>query len=177
MFRRSEHRFFVASGLLKTGAGRVPAAPVLWKRPCRGRVRGWDVYHSFGYALWSVEQEFILQSFFYVNIEKIEGNKLKSAAMATGLFAAAHLPNPLLVAATLAIGFCFTQIFRRYRNIYTLGIAHGLLGLALACSLPNDVHRHMRVDSDTCSTARIHTLRPRRFWGASRDDWELAWKC
>jgi membrane protease YdiL (CAAX protease family) len=80
-----------------------------------------------------------------VNIEKIEGNKLKSAAMATGLFAAAHLPNPLLVAATLAIGFCFTQIFRRYRDIYTLGIAHGLLGLALACSLPNDVHRHMRV--------------------------------
>ena len=103
------------------------------------------LYHSFGYALWAIEQEFILQSFFYLNVEQIAGNRLRSAVIATVLFAAAHLPNPLLVAATLAIGICFTQLFRRYRNIYALGIAHGLLGLALAVSVPDHVHHHMRV--------------------------------
>jgi membrane protease YdiL (CAAX protease family) len=61
------------------------------------------------------------------------------------LFASAHIPNPVLVVATLAVGICFTQLFRRYRNIWGLGIAHGLLGLALTLSVPNDVHHHMRV--------------------------------
>jgi hypothetical protein len=103
------------------------------------------IYHSVGYALWVIAQEFILQSFFYVNVEQLAGNRLRSAVIATALFTAAHLPNLLLVAATLAVGICFTQLFRRYRNIYSLGIAHGLLGLALAVSVSDDVHHHMRV--------------------------------
>jgi membrane protease YdiL (CAAX protease family) len=103
------------------------------------------LYHSAGYLLWAVEQEFILQSFFYLNLEELIGNRVRSALIATLLFALAHIPNPVLVVATLALGLCFTQMFRRYRNIYALGIAHGLLGLALALSVPNDVHHHMRV--------------------------------
>jgi membrane protease YdiL (CAAX protease family) len=103
------------------------------------------LYHSVGYALWAIEQEFILQSFFYVNVEQLAGNRFHSAVIATALFAAAHFPNPVLVSATLVVGICFTQLFRRYRNIYALGIAHGLLGLALAVSVSADVHHHMRV--------------------------------
>lgn len=103
------------------------------------------LYHSAGYVIWAAEQEFILQSFFYVNLEELMGDRLRSAVAATLLFASAHIPNPVLVAATLAVGICFTQLFRRYRNIWALGIAHGLLGLALALSVPNDVHHHMRV--------------------------------
>jgi hypothetical protein len=103
------------------------------------------LYHSAGYALWAIEQEFILQSFFYVNVEQLAGNRLHSAVIATALFAAAHIPNPLLVLATLVVGICFTQLFRRYRNIYALGIAHGLLGMALAVSVSDNVHHHMRV--------------------------------
>lgn len=103
------------------------------------------LYHSAGYLVWAVEQEFILQSFFYLNLEDLLGNRLSAAVAATALFASAHIPNPVLVAATLALGICFTQLFRRYRNIWALGIAHGLLGLALALSVPNDVHHHMRV--------------------------------
>jgi membrane protease YdiL (CAAX protease family) len=103
------------------------------------------LYHSAGYLIWALEQEFILQSFFYLNLEELAGNRLRSAMIATVLFASAHIPNPVLVAATLAAGICFTQLFRRYRNIYALGIAHGLLGLTLALSVPNDVHHHMRV--------------------------------
>lgn len=103
------------------------------------------LYHSLGYLIWSLEQEFILQSFFYVNIETIAGNRLRSALIAALLFAAAHIPNPLLLVATFLIGLCFTQLFRRYRNIYAFAIAHGLLGLALAISVPDNVHHHMRV--------------------------------
>jgi membrane protease YdiL (CAAX protease family) len=103
------------------------------------------LYHSAGYALWAIEQEFILQSFFYVNVEQLAGNQFRSAVIAAALFAVAHIPNPILVLATLVAGICFTQLFRRYRNIYALGIAHGLLGLALAVSVSENVHHHMRV--------------------------------
>ena len=103
------------------------------------------LYHSVGYFVWALEQEFILQSFFYLNLEELTGNRLRSAVIATVLFASAHIPNPVLVAATMVISLCFTQLFRRYRNIYALGVAHGLLGLTLALTVPNDVHHHMRV--------------------------------
>jgi hypothetical protein len=103
------------------------------------------LYHSAGYLVWALEQEFILQSFFFLNLEELGGNRLRTAVIATVLFASAHVPNPVLVAATLVVGFCFTQLFRSYRNIYALGIAHGLLGLTLALTVPNDIHHHMRV--------------------------------
>ncbi len=102
-------------------------------------------YHSGMYVVWAVEQEFILLSFFYVNFEQVLGNPRRASVAAATLFCLAHIPNPVLLVATLALGLCFTQLFRRYRNIYALGIAHGILGLALAVSVPDAMHRHMRV--------------------------------
>jgi len=36
-------------------------------------------------------------------------------------------------------------LFRRYRNLYALGLAQGLLGLCFAVCVPDALNHHMRV--------------------------------
>jgi membrane protease YdiL (CAAX protease family) len=61
------------------------------------------------------------------------------------LFAIAHIPNPVLTVATFIWGFCCCLLFLRYRNVYTIGIAHGILGICFAITVPDRFHHHMRV--------------------------------
>jgi hypothetical protein len=42
-------------------------------------------------------------------------------------------------------GLVFCELFRRYRNIYLLGIVHAALGLTVAARLPDNLLHHMRV--------------------------------
>jgi membrane protease YdiL (CAAX protease family) len=71
----------------------------------------------------------------------------ESAAVgaAAVLFAAEHLPNLPLAAATLVWGAVSCAFFRRYRNLYALGLAQGLLGLGFAICVPDALHHHRRV--------------------------------
>ena len=101
--------------------------------------------HSFGYAIWALMQEFILNSFFYLGFERLLGNNRKAVAATCVLFASAHLPNPFLTPATLLGGWFFVEMFRRYRNLYPIAVAHAMLGLAIAMSVPDSVLHHMRV--------------------------------
>ncbi len=97
------------------------------------------------YALWALAQQFIAQCFFFVRLEELLGSARKAVLGTALLFAAAHIPNPVLVPLTLAGGLAFSELFRRYRNLYPLAVAHALLGLALAVSLPSTLQRNMRV--------------------------------
>ena len=99
--------------------------------------------HIAGYFFWALVQQFILESFFYVNLEDLLGKRAFWATVA--LFTAAHIPNPVLLPATLLGSMFFVAMFRRYRNLYPIAIAHGMLGMALAVSVPDVWIRHMRV--------------------------------
>jgi len=101
--------------------------------------------HALGYALWAMIQEFILNSYFFVSLEELLPRSRDAAIAAVMLFTLAHVPNPVLLAGTLLLSAFFVALFRRYRNIYPLGIAHAILGLTLAIALPDSVLRHMRV--------------------------------
>jgi membrane protease YdiL (CAAX protease family) len=65
--------------------------------------------------------------------------------VAAVLFAAAHLPNLPLTAVTLLWGAVSCGLFLRYRNLYALGLAQGLLGLCFAVCVPDALHHHLRV--------------------------------
>jgi membrane protease YdiL (CAAX protease family) len=97
-----------------------------------------------GYFIWALLQEFMLQSFFFTRCEELYGD---SAAvwMAATLFAAAHLPSPVLTTATLIGALFFCELFRRYRSIYFIGVIHALLGLTIAVVIPDSILHHMRV--------------------------------
>ncbi len=99
---------------------------------------------AWQYALWALVQQFILQSFFYVRLESLLGSRRALLATAV-LFAVAHIPNPVLTGLTLVGGLFFCEMFRRYRNIFPLSLAHAIVGLAIAASFSIQFLHHMRV--------------------------------
>ena len=108
-----------------------PVQPVPWKR-------------AWQYAVWSLQQEFILQSFFYVRLESLLGSR-RAVWGAALLFCAPHLPSPVLTLLSFIGGLLFCEMFRRYRNIFPLGLVHATLGLTIAASFPDSLLHHMRV--------------------------------
>ena len=100
--------------------------------------------HSSGYFIWAVFQQFILQSYFFLRLEKLVSTRFAVFASA-GLFCLVHIPNPVLVVVCLVAGWVACEIFRRNRNIYAIGVAHAILGLTIAITVPDHIHRHMRV--------------------------------
>ena len=101
--------------------------------------------HGWGYIVWSIMQQFLLQSYFLSRMLRLLPGKAAAIMAATGIFALAHLPNPILTPITFVWGAVACILFLRYRNIYTLGLAHGIMGLCIAVTVPNSLHHHMRV--------------------------------
>jgi len=101
--------------------------------------------HVWGYALWALMQQFILQIYVLTRLLRLGVRRMPAVALSTLLFAIAHIPNPLLVVLTVFWGAISCVLFLRYRNLYTLALAHGILGMTLAVTIPNPIARHMRV--------------------------------
>ncbi|HXW93581.1 MAG TPA: CPBP family intramembrane glutamic endopeptidase [Terriglobales bacterium] len=109
-----------------------------------GRAQPIPLHRAWQYAIWALLQQFILQSFMYLRLESVVGSR-RAVLVAALLFSVAHLPNPWLVALSLAGAFFFCEMFRRYRNIFPLGLVHAALGLTIAGSFPDHWLHHMRV--------------------------------
>jgi membrane protease YdiL (CAAX protease family) len=103
-----------------------------------------DFRHVIGYVLWTLYQQFLLQDYFMPRLSRALSSNAALAAT-TALFAAAHLPNLWLTAATVIWGAVSCALFRRYRSLYILGIAQGMLGLCFAVCIPDAIHHHLRV--------------------------------
>lgn len=103
-----------------------------------------DFAHVWGYVLWTLYQQFLLQDYFMPRLTRLLDSD-RAIMVAAILFAVAHLPNLSLVVATVAWGAVSCYLFRRYRNLWVLGLAQGLLGLCFSVVVPNAVHHHMRV--------------------------------
>jgi hypothetical protein len=119
-----------------------------------------DFKHVAGYLLWTTYQQFLLQDYFMpralrllsihlasgeaVSI-KVVSSETAAVALTAVLFSLAHLPNLVLTAATLVWGAVSCMLFRRYRNLYALGVAQCLLGLCFAVCVPDSLNHHLRV--------------------------------
>ena len=97
------------------------------------------------YALWSGVQQFLLQGVFLLRFLRLIPRPAVAALTAAALFATAHLPNPVLMPITFIAGFAACLLFLRYRNIYPLMIAHAILGITVAMTIPGPVDHNMRV--------------------------------
>ena len=98
-----------------------------------------------GYVIWSVVQEFLVQVFVLTRLMRLLERRSLAIALTALLFAIAHVPNPILILLTLIWGLIASPLFLRYRNLYTLGLAHAILGLCVAVTVPDAMHHHMRV--------------------------------
>jgi membrane protease YdiL (CAAX protease family) len=101
--------------------------------------------HAGGYLLWAVIQQMIQQTFFLPRFEQLTHRGLLATFIAAALFAVAHIPNPVLVPVTFVGGWILSELYRRYRTVLALGVAHGTIGIAIACSFPDHLQHHMRV--------------------------------
>ena len=103
-----------------------------------------DFAHVWGYVLWTLYQQFLLQDFFMPRLARLVTSNHAIMAAAV-LFAVAHLPNLSLVVATLVWGAVSCYLFQRYHNLWALGLAQGLLGLVFSVCVPDAMHHHMHV--------------------------------
>jgi membrane protease YdiL (CAAX protease family) len=97
------------------------------------------------YALWALIQEVVLQCFFLARLLHLIGNATGAAVTTAVLFALAHLPSPILMAITLVCGLAACLFFLRFRTLYPLAIAHAILGLSIAITVPRAVDHNMSV--------------------------------
>jgi Type II CAAX prenyl endopeptidase Rce1-like len=127
--------------------------------------------HVWGYLIWAVMQQFLLQIYFLLRLMRLLPGKVAPIAAAAGLFSLAHLPNPVLTPVTLVWGIVACVLFLRYRNIYALGLAHGILGLCIAVIVPDSIQHHMRVG---IGYYRYHSHRSHTPQIVSTEAWVMA---
>lgn len=130
----------------QVGILRVPATPQLILQ------RFWL------YALWSFLQEFVLLNFFLLRLLRMMPTRWMAVCAAACCFAAAHLPNPVLAPLTLVWGLVACATFLTYRNFYMPALAHAILGICIAVTIPGRVDHNMRVGLGYI-TYRAHTHR------------------
>jgi membrane protease YdiL (CAAX protease family) len=141
-----QHSWWIAATVLAAGGFAVAIAADVGTLQLPSRIEQLPV-RIFGYVVWSFVQQYILQDYFLQRLRRLTAHT-SIAVVTTGLlFALAHLPNPLLTIAALVWGVTSCALFMRYRDIYSLGVAHAVLGLCIAFTVPDAMHHGMRVGS------------------------------
>jgi hypothetical protein len=116
------------------------------------------VKNFWGYAIWSFAQQLLLQGFFLTRLIRLLPSPRWAAFAAAGIFAVAHLPNPILTGLTIVWGTIACFLFLRYRNLFPLAMAHAILGICVAVTLPGPVIRNMRVGLGYLTYPRHHRM-------------------
>jgi len=111
----------------------MPGSPILF------------IQHYGGYAVWAFVQQIVLQCFFLSRLLRLTPHATYAVIVAAVLFAIAHLPSPILAAVTLIWGLGACLFFLRYRTLYPLAVAHAILGISIAITVPAQIIHNMRV--------------------------------
>lgn len=89
------------------------------------------------YLVWGLFQQYVLNGYFM--------NRLHSPLLAAALFSAAHAPNWFLMLVTLGGGYFCARAYLRFRNLYFLGLAHGVIGFLIYLVVPDTISHHLYV--------------------------------
>ncbi|HLJ76380.1 MAG TPA: CPBP family glutamic-type intramembrane protease [Acidobacteriaceae bacterium] len=101
--------------------------------------------HVLTYGIWALIQQFILQVYVLLRLLRLGLSRPRAIGVAALMFAVAHIPNPVLTPAVIVWGTVSCLLYLRYRNLYAIALAHGMLGMCLAITVPNGINHHMRV--------------------------------
>ena len=80
------------------------------------------------YPLYGIAQQFALQALITRNLRDCVPRLPLRVLTASILFSLAHFPTWWLMALTFIAGLAFTWIFEKHRNLWAIGIIHGILG-------------------------------------------------
>jgi hypothetical protein len=96
------------------------------------------------YLPWGLFQQYILNGYFFNRFDSVLSRRA-SPVLSAALFSGAHLPNWFLMLVTLLTGYLCARIYRRYNNLYFLGLAHGTIGFLLFLVVPDSISHHLIV--------------------------------
>jgi membrane protease YdiL (CAAX protease family) len=93
---------------------------------------------------WALGQQFVLQTVFLREAQQ----RMPTAAailLAALAFAALHLPNPFLVAATFVGALAWCSVYARHPNVVPLALSHAVTTLAILYAFDNEMIGGLRV--------------------------------
>jgi CAAX prenyl protease-like protein len=110
-------------------------------------VSPWNMPLSLAfYCAWGLFQQYVLNGYFVNRLREIYPEAAtRVPALAACLFAASHFPNWFLMPITLAGGYFCARVYLKHRNLYVLGLAHGVVGFLLYLAVPDSISRHLYV--------------------------------
>jgi membrane protease YdiL (CAAX protease family) len=106
----------------------------------------WEKLTSLGrYFAWCLFQQFGLESFFTNRLAEVFKKPKRAEWASAAIFAAFHIPNPVLMPITLLGGVCLASVFLKTRNLVPVAIAQAVVGSLLGMTLPPVWHHGLRV--------------------------------
>ena len=103
------------------------------------------LYRGARYFIWCVVQQMLLQNMIYRRLRAGFGARWGTWLLAGALFALAHVPNPVLVPATLVWGAASARLFERWRSVIAIGLLQTLLSALLYWVSPLRLSHEFRV--------------------------------
>jgi len=105
----------------------------------------WQAAGSFAvYVPWGLFQQYLMNGYFLKRFEMALPGR-HAAVLTAVLFSAVHAPNWFLMLITPVTAIVAIHVYRRYGNLYFLGLAHAAIGFALFMMVPDSVTHHLRV--------------------------------
>ncbi len=81
------------------------------------------------YPVWGFIQQYTFQGYIFVRVYEATGRRNWIAIMVSAfLYTLVHFPNTMLLIFCLPIGIVWSWVFSRHRDLYALGLSHGILG-------------------------------------------------
>ena len=105
-----------------------------------------------GYWVWATIQQWALNGYFTTRFTYAFGGYRYGrwfAVVAAALcFGAAHLPNLQLAVPSTILGVLSAAAYQRYRNLFALGLAHGVLGTVVVVTMASSMPSGLRTGPD-----------------------------
>jgi hypothetical protein len=98
------------------------------------------------YCSWGLFQQYVLNGYFVNRFSEFLPQRTQAVSALAGVcFSLAHAPNWFLMAIALAGGDLSARVYLRYRNLYFLGLAHGIIGFLIYLVAPDSISHHLYV--------------------------------
>lgn len=96
------------------------------------------------YLPWGLFQQYLLNAYFLKRFDTLLSARAADFTTAA-LFSVVHSPNWFLMLVTPVAGYAAIQVYRRYRNLFFLAVAHATIGFLLFLVVPDSVSHHLNV--------------------------------